>query len=66
MEQKIQKEYLLWFETFINICTQHALTDKPTASEAKKILADKMRGLWTKAKAYKALENSVESIRKNQ
>lgn len=60
------QEILPWYENFIKLCTDHALSSKPTASEAKKVLAGKMRGLWTNAGAFDALENSVRTIRKNQ
>lgn len=60
------QDVLKWYETFIKICTDHALSNKPTAYKAKKVLAGKMRGLWTQAKAFDALENSVSAIRKTQ
>lgn len=60
------QDILKWYETFIKICTDHALSNKPTAYKAKKVLAGKMRGLWTKARAFDALESSVSAIRKTQ
>ncbi|GJL72923.1 MAG: hypothetical protein NMNS01_21220 [Nitrosomonas sp.] len=60
------QEILLWYETFIKLCTNHILSNKPTAVEAKKILAGKLRGLWTKANAFNALENTVRAVRENQ
>lgn len=60
------QKILLWYETFIKLCTNHILSNKPTAVEAKKILAGKLRGLWTKANAFDALENSVRAVRETQ
>lgn len=60
------QDVLKWYETFIKICTDHALSNKPTAYKAKKVLAGKMRGLWTKANAFDALENAVSDIRETQ
>lgn len=60
------EDVLIWYETFIKLCTDHALSNKPTAHKAKKVLAGKMRGLWTKARAFDALEKAVSSIQKTQ
>ncbi len=60
------QDVLKWYEAFIKICTDHALSNKPTAYKAKKVLAGKMRGLWTKANAFDSLENSVSAIRETQ
>lgn len=60
------QDVLKWYETFIKICADHALSNQPTAYKAKKVLAGKMRGLWTKARAFDALEKSVSAIRKAQ
>ncbi len=64
--QPRDKEILPWYESFIKLCTDHALSNKSTAYKAKKVLAGKIRGLWTKAKAFDALENSAKAIRKIQ
>jgi hypothetical protein len=56
----------LWFNTFISICTDLALSDKPIAPKARKLLADKMRGLWTRVDMYDALEGSAEKIHKQK
>lgn len=60
------QDVLKWYETFIKICADHALSCQHTAHKAKKVLAGKMRGLWTKAGAFDALENSARAIRKTQ
>jgi hypothetical protein len=35
-----------WYERFIDICTRIALSDKPIASEVKRVFATNLRGLW--------------------
>ncbi len=60
------QEILPWYETFIKLCTDHICRITPTATEAKKILAGRMRGLWINARAFDALENSVKAIREHQ
>lgn len=59
---KTRNDVINWFDTYITICTQHALSSQPTAIKAKKLLAEKFSGLWTKAKMYEALENSANAI----
>lgn len=56
----------LWFNTFISICTDLAISNKPISSKARKLLADKMRGLWTKGDMYDALEGAAERIHKQR
>ncbi|MGH1487173.1 MAG: hypothetical protein ACRBCI_13245 [Cellvibrionaceae bacterium] len=60
------QEVLPWYENFIWLCTDHALSGKPTAYKAKKVLASRIRGLWTKAKAIDSLEKSAKAIRDSQ
>ncbi len=61
-----RKEVIYWYETFISICTRLALSGQPIALKAKKILSDNLRGLWTIAGMYEALENSISIIHKQQ
>ena len=59
---KSRDEILHWYETFINICAQIALSDQPIAEKARKTLANNLRGLWTGAGVFDALEKSVMQI----
>lgn len=59
---KTRNEVDLWFSTYISICTDLALSNENIASKARRLLADKMRGLWTGGNMYDALEDSAEKI----
>lgn len=59
---RTREEVDLWFNTFINICTGLALSSQPIALKARKLLADKMRGLWTKGKMYETLDEATQNI----
>lgn len=61
---KSRDEIDLWFNTFIDICTDLVLSGRPIASKARRLLADKMRGLWTRGKMYDSLEIVTEKIHK--
>lgn len=56
------EEVTRWFYRFIEICTNLALSGKPVAEQARKLLARKFRGLWTKAKVFDALEASAHRL----
>ena len=43
-----RKDIEQWYGTFIDICTRLAISGKPIAEKARKLLADKLRGLWNK------------------
>lgn len=60
------EEIKKWYETFTGICTRLALSDKKIAPLARKLLADKLRGLWTNAGMIEVLENSAKQIHKRQ
>src|SRR5690606_17455557 len=45
-----RSEVLPWYESFVNLCTSHILSGKPTIHKAKKILAAKIRELWVTVK----------------
>jgi hypothetical protein len=63
---RTRDEVVVWFNTFINICTDLALLGQPIALEARKLLADKMRGLWIRGEMYDSLEESAEKIHKQK
>lgn len=41
------QEVVNWYRIFLALCTQTALSDKPIAKQAKGILADHLRDLWS-------------------
>ena len=57
-----RKEIIHWFGTAISICMRVALSGRLTSGQAKKLLAKKLRGLWTKAGMYDALEESARKL----
>ena len=61
-EPKTQEEIAAWFDTFIDIVTRLALSDQPIAEKARKLLANNLRGLWTKAGRFDAIEESARKI----
>ena len=65
-QPKTRKEVIHWYETFIGICTRLALSGQPIAQKARKVLSDKLRGLWTKGGMFEVLENSAKQIHKQQ
>src|SRR5690606_5630220 len=60
------KEILSWYKTSIELCTLHILSGKPTSNYAKQMLANTIRDLWVKVKAYDAIEKSAIAIRSQQ
>jgi hypothetical protein len=59
------EETVHWYETFINICTRLALS-KPIAQQARKLLADNLRGLWTTGGMFEILEDAARQIHTQQ
>ena len=59
---KTRAEVVRWFSIFIDICANLAISDEPISSKARKLLADKMRGLWTRGEMYEFLEKSAKKI----
>ena len=51
-----------WYSTFIEICTRQAVSDKPIAARARKVLAENVRGLWIKTDLWDVLENAAQQI----
>jgi len=56
------EEITHWFNTYIGICTNLALSGSSIAEHAKKMLSNKLRGLWTKGGMFDAVEDSVRQI----
>ncbi|MGH7874023.1 MAG: hypothetical protein ACREQO_17620, partial [Candidatus Binatia bacterium] len=61
-EPKTQKEITQWFDIFIGIVTRLALSGPTTAEKARKLLANHLRGLWTKARMFDELDESARQI----
>lgn len=55
-------EIIHWFDTAIGICVRVALSGQLISGQAKKLLAKKLRGLWTEAGMYDVLEESARKI----
>ena len=55
-------EIIHWFDTAIGICMRVALSGRPIAGRAKKLLSNKLRGLWTIAGMYDVLEEAAKKI----
>jgi len=65
-EPKTRKEVIHWYKTFIDICTRLALSRQPIAQEARQVLSNHLRGLWTKGGMFEVLENSAKQIQEQQ
>lgn len=59
---KKREEVSHWFETLIDICTHYALSKGTLNNSIRELLADKLRGLWTNARMYEKIEESVKAI----
>ncbi len=57
-----QEEIIHWFDAVIRICMRAVLSDRPISEQAKKLLANNLRGLWTKGAMFDALEDSAKKI----
>ncbi len=55
-------EALRWFPVFIDVCAQITLSNLPTAECARKLLADKLNGLWVGAGVFVAIEEAAKKI----
>jgi len=65
-EPRTYKDISHWYETFLGICTRLALSGRLIAGKARKLLADRLRGLWTKAGMFEVIENAVKQILEKQ
>ena len=59
---KTKKDITHWFNLFIEVCTNLATLNRHPANRARKLLANNLRGLWTKGEMYAAIEGSVERL----
>lgn len=57
-----QEEIIHWFDVVIRICMRVVLSDRTISEQAKKLLANNLRGLWTKGGMLDALEDSAKKI----
>ena len=57
-----REDVVQWLGTFIDICTNIAVSEGPLADRAKKILSNNLRGLWTKGGMYAAIEGAAERL----
>ena len=57
-----RKEITHWFDTAIGVCMRVALSGRPIEGQAKKLLANKLRGLWTNAGMYDVLDDSARKL----
>ena len=55
-------EIIHWFDTAIGICMRVALSGRQISGQAKKLLVNKLRGLWTNAGMYEVLEEAAKDI----
>ena len=60
---KSREDEIHWYETAVNICMRIALTRPSIAEQAKKILADNLRGLWSNMGMFEYLEDVAKKIR---
>ncbi len=65
-EPQTQEELSRWFAVFIRICVRLALSGRPIEERARKLLASNFYGLWTRARIFDDLEESVREIHKRR
>ena len=63
-DPKTKEDIDHWFDSFIKICTDLALLNHPLAERARKLLANKLRGLWTNGRVYATIERTTERLLK--
>ena len=59
---KTREDKVHWLSTFSDICTRLALSDRPVSEQARQLLANKLRGLWTKGGMFTAIEKTVDKL----
>ncbi len=59
---RTQKEVNEWFGAFIGLAEKLAVSERPIAVEAKKLLAGKFRCVWINALVFEELEKAAKSI----
>lgn len=61
------QEIVEWYQIYLAICVQAALSDAPVANKARQVLSNHLRGLWSVGERFDhgligELERSVEQI----
>ncbi|NQX65675.1 hypothetical protein HQN90_05995 [Paenibacillus alba] len=51
-----------WYELFLDYTVAISVSENPVSIKLKSLLAEKFRGLWTKAAMYDELETAIEAI----
>jgi hypothetical protein len=59
---KTRKEAIDWYSLFVGFSVELAISEEPNSEQAKLILAESFRGLWTNIKLYDELEEATERI----
>ncbi len=59
---KTREDEVHWLSTFTDIGTRLALSNKPVSEQAKQLLANKLRGLWTKGGMFAAIEKIADKL----
>lgn len=57
-----REELVHWYDTVIGVCMRTVLSAHPISEQARKLLANKLRGLWTKGGMFEVLEESANKI----
>lgn len=55
-------DFTNWYKTFIMLGVSFALSNSNSAREAKRLLAKRFRGMWTKRKMHTELEQMVDRL----
>lgn len=61
-EPKLEKEIFHWYKTVIDICVRLALSEMSISEQARNVLSNNLRGLWTKGGMFDVLEDSINII----
>lgn len=61
-EPKTRNSISHWFTTFIGICVDLAVAGNAISDKAARVLANSLRGLWTHAKMFDAIEDAAKRI----
>lgn len=61
-EPKSREEIVKWYGAFIGVCMRLALSNTSIAKEARNVLSNNLRGLWTRGRMFAELENSARQI----
>lgn len=63
---KTPDEMILWYKTFIGLCSDLAVLDNPLSKQARIILAGSLRGLWRIHGLNDFLEQTIKQIHKQR